>query len=203
MGGLSAAIELANAGQQVTLYEANHCTGGKLHTLEVAGHAIDSGPTVFTMRWIFDALFASTNRSLEDYVPLERAERLARHCWLDGSVLDLYADIEASCAAIQAFSNKREADAYRTFVADASRIFDTLDESFMRTARPGPLQLTRNVGFLRVGDLLATKPFVSLWKELTRTVSGSTAGTTLCSLRHLLRLKPFSRPRNADVDRRG
>ena len=166
MGGLSAAIELASAGCEVTVYEAASVVGGKLHTQQIGDQHIDSGPTVFTMRWIFDALFEAAGRFLDDYVELTGAESLARHHWLDGSSLDLFTDLDRSCSAIEAFSSVRNADAYRRFVLDAGRVFDTLDHSFMRAPRPSPLRLASNVGWTRLGDLLATRPLRSLAREL-------------------------------------
>ncbi|MEM9745032.1 MAG: phytoene desaturase family protein [Pseudomonadota bacterium] len=168
MGGLAAAIDLAAAGYRVNVYERSDQLGGKLHGISVGGHVIDSGPTVFTMRWIFDALFENAKRPLEDYVTLDRASTLARHRWLDESQLDLYEEIDASVAAIEAFSDQANAAAYRGFVRDAGKIFDTLDHSFMRASRPNAVQLTHRVGWTRVTDLLATKPFISLWNELHR-----------------------------------
>ncbi|MEM1436216.1 MAG: phytoene desaturase family protein [Pseudomonadota bacterium] len=168
MGGLSAAIDARSRGLAVTLFERAPEVGGKLRAFRIGDHAIDSGPTVFTMRWIFDDLFAAADAALEDYVPIVPADTLARHYWDDGSCLDLHADLDASCAAVEAFASARDADAYRRFTEDSGRIFDTLDSSFMRAPRPGPLKLTRNVGFSHIGDLLATRPFVSLWRDLTQ-----------------------------------
>lgn len=171
MGGLSTAIEAAGRGVAVTLYERAATLGGKLREVTVGEHRIDSGPTVFTMRWIFDALFGAVDRRLEDYVALHQASTLARHRWQDGSQLDLFAELDRSCDAIAAFSDASNANAYRSFVASSGQIFDTLDHSFMRAMRPGPVQLARNVGLRNVGDLLATKPFRSLWAELNHRFS--------------------------------
>ena len=171
MGGLAAAAELAANGWAVTQFEKHAVPGGKMREVSIAGRGIDSGPTVFTMRWIFDDLLAACGRRLEDYVTIHAADHLARHAWLDGSRLDLYSDTERSAAAIEAFSDSANAAAYRDFVRDSGRIFDTLDTSFMRASRPGMLELGRRVGLTRTGDLLATRPFVSLWKELGRRFS--------------------------------
>lgn len=168
MGGLAAALDLAARGYEVTLFEAAATVGGKMRAPTIGGRAVDSGPTVFTMRWIFDALFEHAGMALEEGLSLTRAERLARHAWADGGRLDLFSDLEASCAAIETFSGLRDADAYRQFVADSGRIFDTLDHSFMRATRPTPVQLGARVGWHRLHDLWATRPFVSLYRDLKR-----------------------------------
>lgn len=168
MGGLAAALELASAGAAVTLLERHATPGGKMREVHVGGVGIDSGPTVFTMRWVFDELFAAAGGELGDYLELHPADLLARHAWLDGSRLDLYADVERSAAAIEAFAGGREAEAYRRFARHSRRVFETLDRPFMRVERPGVFGLVRTLGLRRLPDLLAINAFRSLWGELGR-----------------------------------
>lgn len=171
IGGLSAAIDLAVHGYRVTLLERHERPGGKMRELEVAGHCIDSGPTVFTMRWVFEELFAAAGEQFGEQLELTPLEVLARHSWLDGSRLDLYSDIDRSVDAIGEFAGRGEAAAYRRFARESQRIFDTLDRSFMRRERPGPVTLTRSLGIGGLPRLYATKPFTSLWDELGRIFS--------------------------------
>ena len=56
MGGLSAAVLLAARGLPVTVVERMGAPGGKLRTVDVAGVAVDAGPTVFTYREVFEQL---------------------------------------------------------------------------------------------------------------------------------------------------
>jgi 1-hydroxycarotenoid 3,4-desaturase len=169
MGGLASAIDLARAGCEVTLLERADHPGGKVRALDVGGHAVDTGPTVFTMRWLFEDLFTAAGERLEDAVDLRPLDVLARHGWLDGSRLDLFADVERSAAAIEAFAGGREADAYRRFAAESERIFHTLDHTFMRREKPGPVGLGLSLGIAGIPRLAATQPFVSLWRALGKT----------------------------------
>lgn len=166
MGGLAAALDLAADGLEVTLLERHERIGGKMREVDVDGQGIDSGPTVFTMRWIFEDLFAHAGTRLEAELGLRPASLLARHAWLDGGRLDLFADVEQSVAAISAFAGPRDGEAYRRFVRQAGDLFDTLDKSFMRAERPGPLRLGLAVGLHGLPALLGTSPFKSLWKAL-------------------------------------
>jgi len=168
MGGLAAALELASAGAAVTVLERHGVPGGKMREVRVGGTGIDSGPTVFTMRRVFDELFAAAGQRLDDHVQLDAADLLARHAWLDGSRLDLYADVERSAAAIGELAGAAEAEAYRRFARHSRRVFETLDEPFMRAERPGVFGLTRKLGLRRLPDLLAINAFRSLWAELGR-----------------------------------
>lgn len=166
VGGLSAAIELAAAGHRVTVFEAAPVPGGKMRQVEVAGAGVDAGPTVFTMRWIFEALFAAAHTSLEAELELVSADILARHAWSGGGRLDLFADIDRSAAAIEAFAGSADADGYRRFCERSARIYRTLRDTFIANSRPNPLSLMSRVGFSHLGDLWNTAPFQSMWSAL-------------------------------------
>jgi len=64
VGGLASAIDLAGLGVAVSLYERGPEIGGKLRQLAVADRVIDAGPTVLTMPWVFEGLFADAGTSL-------------------------------------------------------------------------------------------------------------------------------------------
>ncbi len=70
MGGLVSALLLAARGLDVTLLEAAEAPGGKMRPLSVGGALLDAGPTVFTMRWVFDEILADVGASLDDLVTL-------------------------------------------------------------------------------------------------------------------------------------
>lgn len=171
MGGLAASVDLARQGVAVTLLEQAAAPGGKVRALDVAGRAIDTGPTVFTMRWLFEALFEDAGAVLGERLRLKPLDVLARHGWLDGSRLDLFADVGKSVEAIRALSGGADADAYRAFARRSADIFDTLDHSFMRREKPSMFTLPLSMGLTGPLRLLATKPFTSLWSELAKTFS--------------------------------
>lgn len=143
MGGLAAAIRLAAAGASVTVVEAAGTPGGKMRTLPSAAGPIDAGPTVLTMRHVFDALFALAGEQLEDHITLIAQPVLARHWWPDGSSLDLHADPEATLAAIETFAGPREAAAFRRFDARSAALFAAFDAPVMQAARPDLAAITR------------------------------------------------------------
>ncbi|MFN9807724.1 MAG: FAD-dependent oxidoreductase, partial [Betaproteobacteria bacterium] len=65
VGGLVSALLLASRGLQVTLLERADGPGGKMRAVDAGGLPVDSGPTVFTMRWIFDQIFAAAGTSVD------------------------------------------------------------------------------------------------------------------------------------------
>ena len=166
IGGLVAALRLAVAGCDVTLLEKAEAPGGKMRSVPVGGTLIEAGPTVFTMRWILDEIFAQAGAELGARVTLTPARILARHAWNAAERLDLFADIDASAAAIAAFAGPREAHGYRRFCARAEAVFRTLDAPFIRGARPGPIDLARRAGLSGMGDLWRIQPFATLWGAL-------------------------------------
>lgn len=80
-GGLAAALELAASGFEVIAIERDSEPGGKLKPASVGGVAFDVGPTVFTMRWVFEELFAAVGEDLAAHIPMQPVEILARHAW--------------------------------------------------------------------------------------------------------------------------
>jgi 1-hydroxycarotenoid 3,4-desaturase len=136
MGGLAAAIRLAAAGLAVTVVEAHGAPGGKMRTVDSAAGPVDAGPTVMTMRHVFDDLFAAAGTVLDAHVTLQRESVLARHWWPDGSTLDLHADPAESAAAIRAWGGPRAEADFSRFSARAARLFDAFDAPVMQAPRP-------------------------------------------------------------------
>jgi 1-hydroxycarotenoid 3,4-desaturase len=170
IGGLVAALELAATGEEVLLLERADGPGGKMRELWIDGRPLDAGPTVFTMRWVFDELFAAIGTSLSDQLTVHPAQTLARHAWADAesapSRLDLFADIERSVQAIGEFAGAADARGYREFSARAQRIYLALERPFLRATRPNPVSLALRAGVRGLPDLARISPFATLWSAL-------------------------------------
>ncbi|HIC82542.1 MAG TPA: phytoene desaturase [Kiloniellaceae bacterium] len=168
IGGLAAALRLAAAGLEVTVVERAAGPGGKMRAVSVGGSRFDAGPTVFTMKWVFEGLFEAAGLTLDDHIRLRPAATLARHAWQDGARLDLFADRERSAEAIAAFAGAREARNYLRFCDDSAAVFRLLKDSFLCQPRPNLGRLVRafgRAGFASVGRL---QPFGTLWRALSR-----------------------------------
>ncbi len=143
MGGLASAIRLAAAGCAVTLVEAAATPGGKMRTLPSPAGPVDAGPTVLTMRQVFDDLFALDGERLENHLTLLPQAILARHWWDDGSRLDLTGNPDTDSAAITAFAGPREARAFRRFDRLAQGLHQAFDAPVMQAPKPNLAAILR------------------------------------------------------------
>ena len=194
-GGLAAAIDLARRGLAVTVLEKAAYPGGKIR-IDDAG--IDSGPTVLTMRWVFDTLFADAGTTLDDHLTLHPADLLARHAWSQTETLDLFADIDRSADAIAALSGRAEAEAFRAFCDRAQRVYRTLEAPVH--ARPEthrPLPRHRHQPHRHARHLALRHTMAGARQAFPR----PQAAPVVRPLRHLQRIIALPGPRHADADR--
>ena len=145
IGGLACALRLAHAGHAVTVLDRLPSPGGKMRQVDSRAGPVDAGPTVLTMRPVFEALFADVGARLDDHVTLIEQDVLARHFWPDGSDLTLTNDRTANTAAIDAFAGPKEADAFRRFCTDMERLFAAFDAPMMQAPDPSVMRLTGRV----------------------------------------------------------
>lgn len=132
LGGISAAISLAQEGFEVSLYEKNSHLGGKLNRANQDGFGFDLGPSILTMTHIFETLFEKSGKKMEDYVSIERLDLEWRSFFPDGTQLDLYGDLEKMEKENPALTAK-DMDDYREFLAYAGKLYDiTIDGYFSK-----------------------------------------------------------------------
>lgn len=136
IGGLAAALRLAHAGCAVTVVDRAQAPGGKLRTMPSAAGPVDAGPTVLTLREVFEDLFADIGERLEDHLTLTRQSLLARHYWSDGTMLDLDADLDESAAQIGAVFGPTSRDEFQAFSRQAKLLFEGFDQPMMQARNP-------------------------------------------------------------------
>ncbi len=95
LGGLSAAIRLAAAGYRVDVYEKQSGPGGKAFSEQIGEYRFDTGPSLFTLKPVFDRLFQDAGRRLEDYISLTPLPAICNYFWRDGTRTTAYQDREA------------------------------------------------------------------------------------------------------------
>jgi phytoene desaturase len=74
IGGITAAIHLAQRGCHVTIVEKNSQPGGRCDRFNRDGHHFDTGPTLFVMPLLYEAEFRALGTSLHEQLDLQRVD---------------------------------------------------------------------------------------------------------------------------------
>jgi phytoene desaturase len=103
IAGLAAAVRLAVAGHEVTVFEAAGSFGGKMHQFSLpGGYRFDAGPSLFTLPALVDDLFRLAGRVPADYFRYERLDPITQYFFSDGTRLAAWADTDKFAAEIEA-----------------------------------------------------------------------------------------------------
>lgn len=148
LGGLSAAISLAQQGNTVKLFEKNGQLGGKLNKLEQDGFSFDLGPSILTMPHIFEKLFRDSGRKMNDYVKIQRLELEWRSFFPDGTIIDLYGDLEKMAQANPTL-DRGHIEEYRKFLSYAHKLYDATERSYFDLGLDDTPSVLRQYGLLR------------------------------------------------------
>ncbi len=157
IGGLSAAIHLASAGERVHVLEQNDHVGGKMGRLQAQGFTWDTGPSVITMRHVFEALFTAAGRDLEDYLSLEPVEPLTRYVYPDGIVFDATRDLPRLLAQVEAIE-PRDVEGLLRFLSHAAALHRITGDVFIYGEPP----TLRDILSVPLRDL----PKVDAWRTM-------------------------------------
>ena len=128
LGGLAAAITLAQGGCPVEVYEKNTQIGGKLNTLSREGYVFDLGPSILTLPHLFDPLFGG--RTLADYVPIRPLHPHWRCFFEDGEHVDL--DDDPARMAAEARRLGEDPAAVEGFLRYSAALYDQVDRGYFR-----------------------------------------------------------------------
>ncbi len=93
IGGITAAIHLAQGGLRVTVVEKNARPGGRCDRLSRDGHQFDTGPTLFVMPLLYEAEFRLLGTSLHEQIDLIRVDPTYHLVFDNGSRLALTSDM--------------------------------------------------------------------------------------------------------------
>ncbi len=128
LGGLSAAISLAQEGYAVTLHEKNNRIGGKLNVLKERGYSFDLGPSILTLPHLFARLFERSGRQMSDYIPIRPLRPHWRNFFQDGTVVDLYP--EPDRMAEEARKVGEDPENVRRFLQYSSDLYDLVNDGY-------------------------------------------------------------------------
>ncbi len=131
LGGLAAACTAAARGHHVTLLERNAWLGGKAAVLSEQGFRFDMGPTILTLPQVLRRIFTEAGRNLEAYLDLVRLDPQWRCFFDDGSVLNLYENVEKMSQTLDTFAPGGEVSKrYRQFIDYSQKLHDISERFF-------------------------------------------------------------------------
>jgi len=168
LGGLSAAISLAQSGYQVSLFEKNQHLGGKLNRLEQEGFGFDLGPSILTMPQIFEKLFTDSGRTMSDYISIQRLNHEWRSFFPDGTRIDLYGDLAEMAGKNEALTEQDMAE-YADFLAYAHKIYDAVEEGYFKKGLDNTREIFKEHGL--IGSLRAFDYFSTMAEAIEKRIS--------------------------------
>ena len=156
LGGLSAAISLAQEGYGVAVYEKNGQIGGKLNLLQANGYSFDLGPSILTLPHFFEPLFARSGRKMSDYFTIVPLRPHWRNFFEDGTVIDLVPEPDAM--AEQARKAGEDPEAVQHFLGYSSQLYDLVNEGYFQKGLDTSADFRRHYGLMNFMkfDLLRT-----------------------------------------------
>ncbi len=132
VAGLSGAVRLAASGRRVLLLEQNDRVGGKMNEYRSDGYRFDTGPSLMTMPFVLEQLYADAGERLTDHLELAPLEPMCRYFFSDGTVFDADSDPDRMRGAIAKLS-PQDAQGFDRFMAYSKRIYDLTAEVFLFT----------------------------------------------------------------------
>jgi phytoene desaturase len=194
VGGLSAAIRLAAAGRKVVLFEQNRALGGKMAQVYAQGFRWDTGPSVITMRPVFEELFAAAGRRLDDYLTLQPVEPLTRYFYRDGTVIDASRDLARMAEQI-ARLEPHDVEGYLDFLTWAARLYRITGPTFIYDDPPSLRSLTRSNPL----NLLKIAPWQTLDQAVSKRVRSPHLRKLLNRFATYVGANPFAAPATLGV----
>ena len=147
LGGISAAICLAQEGYPVTVYEKNSHIGGKLNELQAQGYRFDLGPSILTLPHFFEPTFTRSGRKMTDYFAITPVRPHWRNFFEDGTVVDLYP--EPDRMAEEARKAGEAPEALETFLSYAARLYDLINDGYFQQGLDTAGDFRRHYGLLQ------------------------------------------------------
>lgn len=136
IGGTALAARLAHQGFDVTVYEKNSFSGGRLSLIHRNGHRFDQGPSLYLMPKLFEETFNELGEDISKHLDLLKCEPNYIVHFHDGDKFELSSDI----AKVYDQLKKYEGDNEQTLL----RYLDFIKETHVHYERSVTLALKEN-----------------------------------------------------------
>lgn len=163
LGALSAAARLATKGHQVRVYEASNTYGGKAGVLVQGKFRFDYGPSIVTMKSVYEDLFAECNENIYDYLNFEPLDPLIKYFFPDGKKFTVKQDINqfvADCEKILGVNSKT----ILSYLKYAQNLYNNSAEVFLKNSIHDPKFLLSSKFIKAIPGLVKLDIFRSMHK---------------------------------------
>lgn len=161
IGGLAAAALLAKDGWETDVYERLPYAGGKAASLRLGDYRFDTGPSLFTMPWVFRDFFARLGERMEDRLRPVPLEPICRYFYGDGTRLSAFGDEERFGAELEAAGMATRAELGR-YLRSGRRLWDIAGELFLTRSLHEASTYLSAAGLRSVARLPWIDPFRTL-----------------------------------------
>jgi phytoene desaturase len=163
LGGLATALRLSGAGWHVTVCEQGPTLGGKMNRCELSGFRFDTGPSLITMRSVFEELFEAAGSRLDEHLELVSMHPLAEYVYDDGTRFDYSSNLPDWLAVVRQLE-PCDVDGFFRFMNLGARLYEVSRETFFRR-RPSSAPDLRSFKAMR------HMPLRRAWGNYHRTVA--------------------------------
>ncbi|UOQ84777.1 phytoene desaturase family protein [Gracilibacillus salinarum] len=191
LGGLSAAISLAQHGYQVSLFEKNSHPGGKLNRLEQDGFGFDLGPSMLTMPEIFERLFHRSGKEMRDYFPVQRLDHEIRGFFTDRTTIDLYRDLQYMLRTNDQLSQRDIAE-YKDFLDYAKKLYRSTEQSYFAKGLDTTKEIVKHQGIF--ASLKGFDLFSTMYEAIAKRISNPKLRTLLSYFIKYVGSSPYDAP---------
>jgi phytoene desaturase len=130
LGGLSAAIRLANARYDVDVFEQNDDAGGKAGSLVFNGFRFDTGPSLLTMPNVLKELFSECGESIQDYIHLKKLDVICKYFYPDSTIINAFSDLNQFGKEIERTTHDKH-KSLKNYFNYCKTIYDLTAELFL------------------------------------------------------------------------
>lgn len=147
LGGLSAAIRLANKGFEVDLYEQNILPGGKAGEIKDSGYRFDKGPSLLTMPFVIKDLFDECNENIDSYLQIKKLDVICKYFYPDNTIINAYSDPTKFGKEIEE-KTIDDSDSLKRYLKYCQTIYELAGELFL-TKNPSSVSTYLNANALK------------------------------------------------------
>jgi phytoene desaturase len=130
LGGLSAAIRLANAGFDVDVFEQNDDAGGKAGSLVFNGFRFDTGPSLLTMPNVLKELFSECGENILEHIHLKKLDVICKYFYPDGTIINAFSDVNLFGKEIERSTHDKHIS-FKNYFSYCKTIYDLTAELFL------------------------------------------------------------------------